>query len=345
MQPSQRYRPVPELKVEYFTKHTTENQLIYFHEVSRMSRSGITANKPLGRIKDFTLDDLLDTDSLEEIQGDVCNFSIDSPLNPLSPNLSNFWEGLNEARKPSGVVGISAQRQLPGIEEDKDVIAPLPMFTRKKIDPRRQSTAIFSAFEESTFGDGLLGDGELAVAPTGDDDILIPLAKSCKITATKGNSTLWVDPDTDDILENLPEPELDNLQPVLGGGAKQAVGIPTGDRETQPREQNTSGTSSHKPMGIRDSIAVFDGFSKACDRPGLDDEDGDGSLLLTAFQEAPTPAEAACDPKVSTMSSQVIVSTEKKKVTHAPRLRPSRLKPPSSSTSFFSDSAAGMNNR
>ena len=159
-----------------------------------------------GRLKDaLTLDDLMLSEVEETSSGD-------SPLQLLSPQ---------ELTKK--VLGENGELRLEDVEyeekikanylvEDEEEIAPLPKFNKRKVDPRRQSTAIFSAFEKTTSGMGLLGDSELAV---GDEDmeLLIPLAKSSAALAAKGISNLWVDPDMEDAFleEDLPEPSLEVL--------------------------------------------------------------------------------------------------------------------------------------
>ena len=78
-------------------------------------------------------------------------------------------------------------------------------------------------FAGLTQREGLLGDSELAV---GDEEIQVPLAKSGRLLGGAANhSTLFVDPDTDDLLdEQLPSPLLPGLgQPHACHGSAHAA--------------------------------------------------------------------------------------------------------------------------
>ena len=84
---------------------------------------------------------------------------------------------------------------------------------RRRPDARRQSTAMFSAFDRATAGVGLLEEGEIAV---GDEEIQVPLAKSGKMLGGKNNSSsLFVEPDMEELLENdLPEAVFEHAPPA-----------------------------------------------------------------------------------------------------------------------------------
>jgi hypothetical protein len=257
--------------------------------------------------------------------------SNDSPLHLMSPNLiqnkllntKNLEQELGEPKiKAVGNQNANHQDATQLAEEGKDELAPLPALKiKKKTDPRRQSTAIFSMFEATTSGNGLLGDSELAI---GDEDmeLLIPLAKSNATLASKGINNLWVDPDTDDAMleEPLPEPSLSELQAVASAAATAAP---------SPHKKNTPGHSTMSNARVRDSIAMFAGFSSACESsPGIDTVKEDDFL---------SPRKE--NKKLSKTSTDVEILKEKKerpKAVVAAVRKPSKLKPPSSSSSFFS---------
>jgi len=276
----------------------------------------------VGRLKEtLNLDNLM----LKEMSDFDTN---DSPLQLMSPNVvqnnslntKSLKEELNEPNfKAVGNLNANYQDATELAEEEKDELAPLPApKNKRREDPRRQSTAIFSMFESTTSGNGLLGDNELAM---GDEELLIPLAKSNATLASKGISNLWVDPDTEDAMldEVLPEPSLTELQAVASAAATAAP---------SPRKK---GTPEHSKMnkGVRDSVAMFAGFSLACDSsPGIDTVKEDDFL---------SPRKE--NKKLSETPTAVEILKEKKqepKVLVAPVHKPSRLKPPSSSSSFFS---------
>ena len=269
-----------------------------------------------GRLKDaLTLDDLMLSEVEETSSGD-------SPLQLLSPQ---------ELTKK--VLGENGELSLENVEyeekikanylvEDEEEIAPLPKFNKRKVDPRRQSTAIFSAFEKTTSGMGLLGDSELAV---GDEDmeLLIPLAKSSAALAAKGISNLWVDPDMEDAFleEDLPEPSLEVLEAAAGACAEAPSPQPS------------------PIFSLRDSIAIENGFFDAYrSSPGLDSVKEEELLspreeetLETTTTMAPIEQITASPPKQS--------SPDRPKQQPVAR-KPSRLRPPSSTSSFFSHSSA-----
>ncbi|KAL4513375.1 hypothetical protein Ndes2437B_g00586 [Nannochloris sp. 'desiccata'] len=285
-----------------------------------------SARTRVGRLKEtLNLDNLM--------LNEMANFdSNDSPLQLMSPiigqnkflNTKDLEETVDEPKiKAVGNQNANHQDATQLAEEEKDELAPLPALKNKtKPDPRRQSTAIFSMFEATTSGNGLLGDSELAI---GDEDmeLLIPLAKSNATLASKGINNLWVDPDTDDAMleEILPEPSLTELQAVASAAATAAP---------SPRKK---GTPRHSKMriGVRDSAAMFAGFSLACDNsPGIDTEIEDD--FLSPRKENKRLSETC---KASTKIFEE-KKQEPKVAVVAPVRKPSRLKPPSSSSSFFS---------
>jgi hypothetical protein len=207
------------------------------------------------------------------------------------------------------------------ISPDTDFLAPLPAFNnngKKRLDPRRQSTAIFNRFEEMSGSSGLLGDGELAL---GDDDILIPLTKTSALNSHAVGSTLWVDPDMAELMEeNLPEPSLEKFEPAPASIVK---------------------NPARKPA-VADSISLLAGFASICDNEGL--ETADIEAFLRDEDPSPTPAftqaEACAFAVAKTADVDVLHPQPREVVTSVvsqqPTLRPSRLRPPSSSSAFFS---------
>jgi hypothetical protein len=282
------------------------------------------AARRVGRLKETLNLDNLDIEMEPDFNSDA------SPLQLMSPNVvqNKSLSAIDLIEKPNepkikAVANRNANcqdaSQLP--DEQEDELAPLPALkNKKKADPRRQSTAIFSMLEATTSGNGLLGDSELAI---GDEDmeLLIPLAKSNASLASKGINNLWVDPDTDDAMleEALPEPTLAELHAVANAAATAAP---------SPQKRGTPGQSKDI-FGVRDSVAMFKGFSLACDSsPGIDtvkEEDflsprnnNNNDKTVAAREEIPKTVE------------------EKKEEPKAVVRKPSRLKPPSSSSSFFS---------
>ncbi len=218
------------------------------------------AARRVGRLKEtLNLDNLM----LEELDFG----SNDSPLQLMSPsvvpnksmNRVNNEEKDNEPKiKAVGRMVANCHQDAKKEELEHNELAPLPTLknNKKKADPRRQSTAIFSIFEATTSGNGgLLGDSEMAI---GDEDmeLLIPLAKSNTTLASKGINNLWVDPDTDDAMleEALPEPTLAELQTTASAEATAAP---------SPIKKKTPGKNAS--VGVRDNAAMFSGFSLACD--------------------------------------------------------------------------------
>lgn len=177
-----------------------------------------------GRLKDLSLD-CLPMDETLDIGAALAGLQVGSPLSLLSPNALPAKASPGKATKP-----------LPAVDEDAeegdggDALMALPSFNarraRSRPDPRRQSSAIFSSFAEATSGAGLLDDSEIAV---GDEDIQLPLAKSAKLLGGAANhSSLWLDPDTDEMMgEPLPEPSFGDLHEGGGdGGAPFEAGAP-----------------------------------------------------------------------------------------------------------------------
>ena len=282
------------------------------------------AARPLVRLKEtLNLDDLL--------SDDVANFSSnDSPLQLMSPNViknkllsQHNTSDLEDEPKIKAVANYQDAIQLAE-EEEEDTVAHLPALkNKKKADPRRQSTAIFSMLEATTSGNGLLDDSELAI---GDEDmeLLIPLTKGNATLAAKGINNLWVDPDTDDAMleETLPEPTLEELHAVASAAA-------------------TAAPSPRKPLGVRDSVAMFAGFSLACDSsPGIDKIQEDDFLSpryseKTEKLEKKATVTAAEEQPTADKEEEIKKELPKVPAPVVPR-KPSRLKPPSSSSSFFS---------
>jgi hypothetical protein len=275
------------------------------------------AARRVGRLKEtMNLDNLM----LEELDFG----SNDSPLQLMSPsiipnksmNRVNNEEKDNEPKiKAVGRMVANCHQDAKKEELEHNELAPLPTLknNKKKADPRRQSTAIFSIFEATTSGNGgLLGDSEMAI---GDEDmeLLIPLAKSNTTLASKGINHLWVDPDTDDTMleEALPEPTLAELQATASAEATAAP---------SPIKNKTPGKNA---LGVRDSVAMFSGFSLACDcSPGIDTVKEDEFL---------SPRDDN--------SKKMLQAEEKKEAAPVAPIavrKPSRLKPPSSTSSFFS---------
>lgn len=304
----------------------------YLNNSQKMSGfAKCSQGRPLCRLRDMDME-LIDTS-----QPELDEFTLlSSPLSSISPNLLNFSPGRKVPKASSVTSTLDAGPNRHGTQaEEADSLAPLHRFGRRKVDPRRQSTAIFSAFAESMSTDGLLGDEELAV---GDDDILIPLAKASNALAAKGNSTLWVDPDTDELLEtNLPELELDSLRsPTLTGkpSTKAVPGVrPRSDGAAIiPAGNQDSSSASQSRIGVRDSVALLAGFVHACEGPGLDAVNEEDELAVL-----PRPPSAR-DPPPEARDEQGSVGPSSKGAPAA--LRPSRLRPPSSSSAFFSNAAA-----
>jgi hypothetical protein len=158
-------------------------------------------------------------EDLSDLEADLDRINLDSPLQLLSPNtilenegVKNPWQG-----RPCSAGPIAEEKQKKAVTpplSSEDTVSNLPSFNRKnKIDPRRQSTAIFSALKLSSSGAGLLEDSEIALAP--DEDLLIPLNKSIPFAITK-KSTLWIDPNNEELMDlKLPEPEFLSLKNPL----------------------------------------------------------------------------------------------------------------------------------
>lgn len=171
-----------------------------------------------------------------------------SPLSLLSPNNApNGAHPARTAKSPGGKAAAaaaaarqpaaaspgpacSASPHLPDDDgEENEPLGTLPRFGGRRAgasshrpDARRQSLAIGAMFAGLTAREGLLGDSELAV---GDEDIQVPLAKSGKLLGGAGNhSSLFVDPDTGDLLETqLPSPQLPSPHHLLHPGAGHAA--------------------------------------------------------------------------------------------------------------------------
>lgn len=156
-------------------------------------------------------------EDLSDLEADLDRINLDSPLHILSPNKllaeheggTNPWKGRPCSAGPLEEENKGGEQRLDDLaaaQHTEDTVPSLPSFSRKKaIDPRRQSTAIFSALKLSSSGAGLLEDSEIALAP--DEDILIPLNRSIPFSLTQ-KSTLWIDPNNEELLDvNLPEPE------------------------------------------------------------------------------------------------------------------------------------------
>ena len=180
-----------------------------------------------GRLNDLSLD-CLPMDETLDIGAALAGLQMGSPLSLLSPNSLHV-------KASGGKAGQSAAKPLPGVGEDveegNDALGALPSFNgggrraKSRPDPRRQSSAIFSSFAVATSGAGLLDDSEIAV---GDEDVQVPLAKSAKLLGGAANhSSLWLDPDTDEMMlgEPLPEPAFGDLHE--GGGGDGAPPEPT----------------------------------------------------------------------------------------------------------------------
>lgn len=157
-------------------------------------------------------------EDLSDLEADLDRINLDSPLQLLSPDtlqknegVKNPWQG---GPCSAGPVAEENPKLAKGVTQplsSEDTVSNLPSFNRKKkVDPRRQSTAIFSALKLSSSGAGLLEDSEIALAP--DEDLLIPLNKSIPFAITK-KSTLWIDPNNEELMDvSLPEPEF--LSPI-----------------------------------------------------------------------------------------------------------------------------------
>jgi hypothetical protein len=176
-------------------------------------------------------------------------------------------------------------------------------------DARRQSTAIFAGFERSAFGGaGLLGDAELAMGV--DEEMVLPLARDAAgaagAAAGAAALSLFVDVDVGELPLGADLP----AEPATARGAS-ALAAPA--RCASPAR--AAPRAAPPPAAGRDSAALLSGLARACaaGAPALDD-DADGA--------APQPAAAAARPPPAAASP-------------APR-PPSRLRPPSASTSYFS---------
>ena len=294
-----------------------------------------SAARPPRRLKDtLTLDDLMNPE-FSVVGGDL-----DCPLQLISPNtLDSKPDACTSPiadKSRGGMATIKANYPTTTfpVEED-ELVAPLPSFNKRKADPRRQSTAIFSLFEATmSEHSGLLDDSEIAV---GDEDILIPLAKSSNALAANGINNLWVDPDTDDamMIGELPEPSVEEMQTAAVAEAAAAAA-----------SKSLSATFPAATMSMRDSIAMFKGFNLACDSsPGLLrlDEDGeeeeeavdgyDDDDVFGLKNSIEVERIAVKKAELCTTKQQQEQQQQKKK----PEMRkPSRLKPPSSTTSYFS---------
>lgn len=270
----------------------------------------------------------------------------DISLKQASSGGKMMMTSLETAKKTEEYIGAKANTMLEGTSldrrdaiemEEEDVIGDLPRFglgknkENKKRDPRRQSTAIFSHFENSMSSmGGLLDDEEIAL---GDEDILIPL-KNAEKMGSLGTNALWVDPNTDDFLEEEELPEL-CLEDI------------------QPKEKVESRETRHG-CSVADSIALLSGFSLACATgESLDDACKDESDVIAFLSEAQDLVEdeertnkeeekaEATLPKLHSNHStkEQNAQTEGKTVkTKPPSLRPSRLRPPSAANHFFTSS-------
>lgn len=159
-----------------------------------------------------------------------------SPLSLLSPNSAPLQRRASPPRtaKAAGPAtaaasftpAAAAAPPSPTLPEENDPLGDLPQFgqrggtaARRKPDARRQSLAIGAMFAGLTqHAEGLLGDSELAV---GDEEVQVPLAKSGKLLGgTANHSSLFVDPDTADLLATqLPSPQLSSPGLLGGPGA------------------------------------------------------------------------------------------------------------------------------
>lgn len=289
-----------------------------------------SAARQAGRLKDaLTLDDLM----LSDVEDNV---SLGSPLQLISPQeFSKKLSGeIEDPDLEEEADSLKIKANYP--PQDEDDFAPLPVFNKRKVDPRRQSTAIFSLFEATTSGIGLLGDSELAM---GDEDmeLLIPLAKSSAAMASKGISNLWVDPDMDDAIldEDLPEPSLEVMQAA-------AAAMPMASLATSPEK-------AVPVFNVRDSASLEMGFFTACrSSPGLDTVQEEGVLSPRAeVASAAMHSEAVQSGAAPSKSEQPVAMPPKQDTTDKPRQQPtvrqpSRLRLPSSSSSFFSHTTTAV---
>lgn len=123
-----------------------------------------------------------------------------------------------------------------------DAVGPLtalPKTSRRKADPRRQSVALFQAFNKTSSGSGLLEGEEIAV---GDEDIQVPLEKSGRLLGM-GNchSHIWLEPGVDELLENdLPSPDIITTALKAGAGRECPAGVcqPWASRDTSSEQHH-----------------------------------------------------------------------------------------------------------
>ena len=121
-----------------------------------------------------------------------------------------------------------AARTLRAFAMDEDGLGPLPGATkpaRRKPDPRRQSVALFSAFNKTSAQSGLLVGEEIAV---GDEDVQVPLEKSGRLLGLGSNHNhIWLEPGVDELLNNdLPSPDLTSeaFKSLDAGGRRAVMG-------------------------------------------------------------------------------------------------------------------------
>jgi hypothetical protein len=240
--------------------------------------------------------------SLETLDEDDA-LQCDSPLQLMSPNV--VTQPTRSPGKKAGAQPAAPRASSWRCAGGTDAPGALPtLATRtRRPDARRQSTAIFSAFEHSAFdGAGLLGGSELAI---GDEELLVPLSKA-SAAMCGANAVLYVDPDNEELLEE------DLPQPVLQEPAAAAPSGAPARREPENRRRGGGGEAA-APGARPGAGATASTVPAPC-----------ASRPPAARQQQPAPA-AAPAPKAAPPP---------------PAARPSRLRPPSSSTSYFSNAVS-----
>lgn len=185
-----------------------------------------------------------------------------SPLSMLSP-VNGAGLKSSPGRKQNGTV--AAPGGAPGgpraageEEEENEPLGELPQLRalggargRRPVggarpDARRQSLAIGAMFAGLSAGVGLLGETELAV---GDEEIQVPLAKSGKLLGGTANHTsLWIDPDTRDLLDaELPSPLVDGASSRDGGTADNGLQPNQGDSPVMAAPPPCAASSRRTP--------------------------------------------------------------------------------------------------
>ena len=262
---------------------------------------------------------------------------------------------------------------------------------RRKRDPRRESTAIFSALVRTSEQEkGLLDENELAV---GDEDIIIPLRKASMVhQGVNSTGCLVVEPDTEaDMLEHdalhdalalgrQRDLDLDQYEAESGSRTSMLLAIPE-ENGINPNDDDKLllSAGSQTPEGAEDSWLVpvkkVDDHSVYRDISNDDDiinknemkmdcsTNSKEEALIKAIREdescvtnmcSGSHIDAASIEAICTMSKDMNHATKENRSsvcknsstnnkkgalssTDVPARPPSRLKPPSSRSNFFSE--------